>query len=199
MHSVTNHCDFNSKNPFLLLKLLQITTVCQTHVPRSSWNTRTLEVAIWNMDIGNWRQSVNPNDVAVDLSSVWTHWNLGFSEFVSSSMLCTVTAWRKLAVFVCLCKLDLMTWWVHVREGCCLLFVCNAWLILSWRWMVEDEVTCVQLQLKRMREEIKGGGAMGKWGRRNKWSSLEDWGFLKRVLLCWIVDVFFSYVALLTS
>jgi len=34
--------------------------------------------------------------------------------------------------------------------------------------MVEDEVTCVQLQLKRTREEIKGGGAMGKWGRRNK-------------------------------
>jgi hypothetical protein len=30
--------------------------------------------------------------------------------------------------------------------------------------MVEDEVTCVQLQLKRMGEEIKGGALWGNGG-----------------------------------
>ncbi len=135
MHSVTNHCDFNSKNPFLLLKLLQITSVCQTHVPRSSWKYTNFTGG--NLEYGYWKLKTKCKPQWHGYRFVFSVNTLIFRVF----RICVIfyvmhSNNRKLVVFVCLCKLDLRTWWVHVREECCLLFVCNARLILSWsEWL----------------------------------------------------------------
>jgi hypothetical protein len=118
MHSVTNHCDFNSKNPFLLLNLLQITWVCETHVPRSSWKYTNFTGG--NLEYGYWKLKTKCKPKWCGCRFVSSVNTLKFRVFrICVIFYVTHNNSKKLAVFVCLCKLDLTTRWVHVREGCC--------------------------------------------------------------------------------